>query len=335
MLGKLFEKLYLKVFVNIVVQRSTTVVYIELHNSKGMLENFEEIFQTTQLNNKIYDFISSYTSETPYYYVSVLDSSKEQGAVHSCNTRTMANFFDLNISKYRCYDDKWAFYTSKSELSRLQKEYKEIGLDFIFSPFVLLTYFFKDKIDTHLAMFILIEENYVTLSVFDNSKLLFAKHLDMQNNEDSSELMIEDNSDDDLDLDLDASVDLEDIDVLDDLDDLDDLGDIEDLDSIEEIEEFAEDEIDEIEAESHGEDAEPGEFNEDYQRFSLIQSAINRYYKDDKYNSQFIEAVYIADGVGVSGDLKRYLEEEMFLSVYVRNIDLCVEVCELAKAELQ
>ncbi|MDD3059526.1 MAG: hypothetical protein PHW94_01110 [Sulfurimonas sp.] len=47
-----------------------------------------------------------------------------------------------------------------------------------------------------------------------------------------------------------------------------------------------------------------------------------------------MESVYIADGCGVSQDLKRYLEEEMFLSVYVRKIDLAKQVCELAKAEL-
>ena len=47
-----------------------------------------------------------------------------------------------------------------------------------------------------------------------------------------------------------------------------------------------------------------------------------------------MESVYIADGVGVSEDLKRFLEEEMFLSVYVRKMDLSMQICELAKGEL-
>ncbi len=76
-------------------------------------------------------------------------------------------------------------------------------------------------------------------------------------------------------------------------------------------------------------------FNEDYHRFSLIQSSISDFYKDSKYDSKFIENIYIADSIGISGDLKKYLEEEMFLNVFVRRLDLPAEVCEIAKAELK
>jgi len=44
--------------------------------------------------------------------------------------------------------------------------------------------------------------------------------------------------------------------------------------------------------------------------------------------------MYIADGVGVTNDLKKYLEEEMFLNVYVRRAEIDAEVCELTKKEL-
>ena len=74
--------------------------------------------------------------------------------------------------------------------------------------------------------------------------------------------------------------------------------------------------------------------NEDFQRFSLIQSAVNTFYKDEKFESEFIENIYIGDGVGVSSDLKRYLEEEMFLNVYIRHLDLAGELCTIAKMEL-
>jgi len=119
----------------------------------------------------------------------------------------------------------------------------------------------------------------------------------------------------------------------------DDFSDIQDLDSLEEIDEFSENK--DIEEEFYRDDEEeelaPGSeegFNEDYQRFSLIQSSVNHFYKDEKFESQFIENVYIADAVGISSDLKRYLEEEMFLSVYVRHLELGVEVSELARVEV-
>jgi len=96
------------------------------------------------------------------------------------------------------------------------------------------------------------------------------------------------------------------------------------------VEEEFHQEVEEQEMPTHESDG----FNEDYQRFLLIQSSINNFYKDEKYESAFIQNVYMADGVGISLDLKRYLEEEMFMDVYTRRIDLPSSLCNMAKLEL-
>jgi len=337
-LSKLFEALYHKIFVNIVVGRAQSIVYIEECSKTDVISSDSKIFDTTTINSKMYEYINSVIQESPFYYISVLDNSPTQGAIPTCNSRDMSVFCNLESSKYICYKDKWAYHTSKPDLDSLQKAYPNIGLDFVFSPFVVLTNFFKDKIDTSLALFILIEDNYMTLSVFDNSKLLYGDHIDMEHDSsEHEELLIDDDNVEEVDLDLEGSIDLDDIDTMDNIESLDDFGDIEDLDSIDEIDEFAEQENEEeLEEEVDGLPADDMDgFNEDYQRFSLIQSSVNRFYKDSKYDSEFVESVYIADGAGVSGDLKRYLEDEMFFSVFIRHVDLSAEVCEIAKAELK
>lgn len=347
MFSKLFEALYPKVIVNIVVTSSTSVVYVELLNSKGAVISHDEgTFNTTSIDKNMYKFITSYTKESPFHYISVLDHSKDQGAVPTCSKVSMSHFHDFSESEHKCLQDKWTYYTSKNDLYELEKKYQKIGLDFVFSPFVLLYNFFQDKIEEHKAMYILIEEGNMTLCVFEKSELQFAQYLDMKmdNNEDidDTDLMLED--DDDLEeglLEDDTSIDLDDLDALDDIDDgMEDFGNIEDLDALEDIDEFSEskdveEEFNSIQEDDSFED-EPAEgFNQDYQRFSLIQNAIDNFYKDERYDSEFIESVYIADSVGVSKDLKTYLEEEMFLSVYVRNIDLVHELCSVTKTELK
>lgn len=340
MLSKLFEGLYHKIFVNIVVYRSKSIVYIEECNKDEVIDSIEESFDTRILNAKMYSFIKSHTDETPFNYISILDTSNSQGAAPTCDSKEMSQFFESGSSKQLCYADRWTYYTSKADLHLLQKEYSSLGVDFVFSPFVLLAKFFKDKIDTHMSMYILIEDSFLSLAVFNHSELLFAEHLDMQHSKDSENLLMDDDSIQNLEFDSETSVNLDDIDIEDDIEELDDFGDIEDLDNFEDINEFSdikEDEekfIENEEEEEYPRNEAEG-FNEDYQRFSLIKSSLNHFYKDHKYKSQFVESVYIADGVGISSDLKRYLEEEMFLSVFVRRIDLCVEVCELAKAELK
>jgi len=338
-LSKLFEGLYLKIFVNIVVYRSKSVVSVEAYNKDKVLDSIEESFDTTTLNTKMYNFIKSYTDDSPFHYLSVLDTSISQGAAPTCKSKDISLFFDSGSSKQLCYADRWTYYTSNPDLHLLKKEYSSLGIDFVFSPFVILAKFFKDKIDTHMSMYILVEDSFLSLAVFDHSELLFAEHLDMEQNKDSDDLLMDDSSMQNLEFEEESSVNLDEIDVEDDIGELDDFGDIEDLDDFEDIDEFSEikeeeeDFIEEEDEEYQTKDTEG--FNEDYKRFSLIKNSLNHFYKDDKYKSKFVESVYIADGVGISSDLKKYLEEEMFLSVFVRRIDLCAEVCELAKAELK
>ncbi len=335
MISKLIEAIYTKVFVNIIVNRSSTNVYIEVCSRNNVDQSDEKEFESISMNEKMHDFIYSYTQDTPYFYISILDTSQSQGAIPTCEKSQMSKFYDADTSTYICNSNNWAHYSSKYDLELLKNSYKDVGIDFIFSSFSVLSSFFKDKIDSTMAMYILVEDNYISLSVFDNSKLLFAKHLDMEY-EDESSLLIDEEEEDEEDFDLGESVNLDDLDVDDDMDSLDDLGDIEDLGNIEEMTDFEEEgEISDISSEEDDTSSlETEGFNEDYQRYSLIQNAINTFYKDPKYESKFIETVYIADSIGVSSDLKTYLEEDMFLSVYIRQLDLSSEICELAKEEV-
>jgi len=334
-LNKFFESLYNKVFVNIVVKRSSTDVYIEVNSKKRILENIQKSFDTILLDSAMMAFITIYIKESPYNYISILDIATAQGAIPTCTKSRLPLFYDLSSSEYKCFDNKWSYYTSKSDLYALEKMYSKIGLDFVFSPFSLLAHFFADKINAKVAMYILIQESFISLSIFENSELLYAEHLNIHITKKSeNESFSESIGEEKIDLIDDDTIDLEDVDGL---EDLEDFGNIEDLDSIEEIEEFSENpDIEEKFDEAQKAEFESNEmvFNEDYQRFSLIQTSIRNFYKESKYASKFVDNVYIADGVGVSNDLKHYLEEEMLVNVYVRDIDLGVELSNLAKKEL-
>jgi hypothetical protein len=190
-------------------------------------------------------------------------------------------------------------------------------------------------------MFVLVQEKFISLMIFDNSELLDAEYLNMNYHKDFSELSIDyGDEDEDIELDLERSIDLDggiDLEGVGAIDDIDDLGDIEDLDSFEEIEEFSEEEEEEEEEVEKKEDTPLNEeqgFGEDYQRFLIIQNSVNKFYKDSKYKSKFVESIYVAKGIDLSSDFKRYFEEEMFINVYIRQIDIPFEICEMAKEEL-
>jgi hypothetical protein len=53
----------------------------------------------------------------------------------------------------------------------------------------------------------------------------------------------------------------------------------------------------------------------------------------DECRSRFVETVCIADSQGGSEELKRYLEEELFLNVLVRKVDVIESIHALAIQE--
>ena len=341
MLHTFFESLYNKVFVNIVKKSSGIDIYVELCSKKAVIEHHESSFETTKFDDTISEFIGSAIIESPYHYVSILDYSKEQGALPTCDKQKLSNYCDLSTAEYKCSDENWSYYTSKTDLNAIEKEYKSIGVDMVFSPFSILANFFQDKIASQLAMYVLVQESSLALMIFKESQLLYGAYKDISKEEEMEPSLLSEGMED---IGLDDGIDLDDVDVDDEieeiseLDDLDDFADIEDLDEIEDIDEFSksqdvEEEL--FEAEEHLEEPSSDGFNEDYERFGVIKKLLGTFYNDALYESQFIENVYIADAVGVTSDLKHYLEEEMFLNVYVRHMDINRELAEIAKMEIE
>jgi hypothetical protein len=342
--NKLIERLYLKVYVGVVTSYSGTDVIVEMSKGKTIQERVSRHFEADE-NDAISDFIAPYLAESPFYYVAFLNPAADQGALPVGTEKEAKGFIDTATVVTKTQDNSWLVYASKPSLDNLQKEYAQIGADFIFSPFSVIRRFFKDKIDSGTALYVLAEEDAISAAVFADSQLLYAKRLLLPKEE---HIDLEEEGSDavrfsfDIDIEgIEDGLELDDINAIDDLDGLDDLHEIEDLDTLDDFDSFAEDHGD-VTMGGFGDEEELGaseevtleRFGKDYKRFQQIQTALQDYYADPKYDSRFIESVYVADGCNVSDDLKQYLEEELFVKVYVRRIDIAAEVVDLAIAEV-
>ncbi|MDP1784114.1 MAG: hypothetical protein Q8K81_01675, partial [Sulfuricurvum sp.] len=67
--------------------------------------------------------------------------------------------------------------------------------------------------------------------------------------------------------------------------------------------------------------------------FEYIQKTLHQFYSMEQCHNRFIETVYVADSQGRSEELKRYLEEELFLNVLVRKVDVAEAIHALAMME--
>ncbi len=349
-ISRLIENLYQKIFIGIVVQQSSVRVCVQMRKGKKLEKEVSKTFgvsnstPSSELNN----FIKANMDESPFCYIAVLNDGVTQGAVPTCSMHEAERYSDLGSCVTLCNENKWMVYAEKSELNALQRRFNTTGVDFIFSPFFMLSTFFSDKIEGKTALLVLIQENYLSLCVFSQGELLFANHYataDAIEEEKMTEHIDESTEeslgfsldDDELSISLD---DLDELDALDDLDNLQDLDDLDDLDEIDEIEDFEEslnDAVEEsevaLEEAKTKYDSKIDNFSDDYKRFQLIQAALHHFYNDDKYDNQFVEETYIADACETGHDLTRFLEEELFVSVFKRNIDLEKEVVNIAISE--
>ncbi len=351
-LSNLIKNLYQQIFIGIVVQSSEAKVCVQRYKGKKLEKEFQETFEisSSKPSSELNSFVKEQMDESPFSYVAVLSDIKTQGALPTCSMHEAESFNDLSSCVTLCSAENSMVYAEKSELTSLQKRFHLNGLDFIFSPFLILSHFFREKLESKSTLFVLVQKECLTLSVYSQGELLFAKH-SIFNSVDESELLSDDSSSSleaDLGFDEDEdslSINLDDIDALDELDaldDLDNLQDLDDLDEIDDIEDFEESlneavEQSEIALEEAKtkHDSNIGNFTDDYKHFQVIQESMNEFYSDERYNNQFVEEIYIACESEGGQDLVKFLEEELFVAVYKRSIDLEKELAEMAKREIE
>jgi len=350
-LSGLIKNIYQQIFIGIVVQHTSIKVCVQLRKGKKLEKEVSRHFEISQATPtaEVNAFVKSYMDESPYTYVAVLNDTLTQGAIPTCSMHQAEEFSDLGSCVTICNENKWMVYAEKSELNALQKRFMKNGLDFIFSPFFFLSTFFADKTESKTSLLVLIQDDYLSLCIFNEGELLFAHHYatkdaveDESMSEDLDETAQESlgfnlEDEEDLSINLDDIDALDELDALDDLDNLQDLDDLDDLDEIEDFEESLNEAVEEsevaLEEAKTKYDSKIDNFSDDYKRFQLIQASLQQFYNDDKYNNQFVEETYIADACESGPDLIRFLEEELFVTAYKRSVDLEKELVAMAIKE--
>lgn len=339
----MFAWLYRKVFVSVVPDGAAYDVTVSIYKNKKRLERKNKRFEGDESFEEMSGFIRSNIEESPLHYIAVLNPDPHQGAVEGCSLHDISEAGDISGAKTLCRNNKWLLYASIREIDHLKKQFRQIGLDYLFSPFSVLEHFFKDKTGGALALYVLAQKDSLSVAFFEEGKLLYGHHYPMRRHEtegiDAQESTIgfsvgieEEELDGGINLD-----DIESLEELDIIDELDELGDIEDLDELDELDEFSEEtfETEEKKPQSKTSEIKEGveQFGDDYSRFELIQKALARFYDGEHSPNRFVETVMVADAYGSGTDMKHYLEEELFVNVLVRKIDVGEELLALSLIE--
>lgn len=327
-MAKLGE-LYPKIFVTILPDKEQMHILTEIVAKRRVKKSFKESFDTPTPDKRVIRYIENIIEESPYHYITVIDTLSTQGAIPTCEMQKAKEYINTKNISLKCFNsDGWSYYSRG--VGELLEEYEDLGVDLIYSPFVLLAHMFDEYVQKSCSLYILADRNFLTLAIFKGSQLLYAKYIDMPKAKEE-EIRSQENAQQ---LSL-SGIDIHEISLDDDEEDLGSLIEMEDLDiAKDDLEDFVIEDTFGDSQKSDGSVQKSDLLNRNYERFVLVQKALDEFYHSDLYKGEFVEHVYIADAITLENDLKDLLEDELFLSVQIKKVDILSTTSYLARAEI-
>jgi len=278
-----------------------------------------DIESKEKLTPEVINYLNSLQDMHEQTYVALFLNTLGQGAISGCNTGAYEKFgVDKKSVKSICIEDSFTIYASLIDINWVDKIFQNVGLDFIFSPFLVLNSFLKKDTDTlkkdEVKLYILNTNNGLTIMIKQRSKLLYGSFFNLAKEEN---LLYEDFESGDS-----SSVDNLEEELFDEID-ID-----EDSDEVEEMQEFDDD------ISFDDEDMQSGLSQKDMRFVKYLDASLKEFYHSDLYESSFINSVKIFDDIGISDDVIRHIEGELFLEISVENINILEEICEIAQEEV-
>lgn len=172
---KTLESLLPKLFITLIPSKEGMCLYAELRKNAKVIKRFEE--QTAKSVESLEKKIRHLERESTVSYISLLETEAAQGVLSDCSQMEV---IDPSRFEKVCVEEKWGFYMDKDDLFERQRDYKSIGLDFLFSPFSLLYHFYEQSLQKDDGLYLLLGDGYTVGIVVKNGTLLYGTLIKMQ-----------------------------------------------------------------------------------------------------------------------------------------------------------
>ncbi|MBV5277863.1 MAG: hypothetical protein J0647_02280 [Campylobacteraceae bacterium] len=341
------QKKFQNIFVAVVLTENECNIRCKVVKNGEVVKTFNKVF-TIEFSSEILDknvenYLISLQEEYQFVYIAFLLNSMGQGAISGFSKEFFTkNSVDIQNVTHVTISNLWSTYASFIEIKWAKNLFSEVGLDLIYSPFILLNDFvISQKLKNKPTLYILNSQDFFILAVFDNKKLHFGAFFKTQSDTSfshSSEVN-----------DWESEQKEENIATLgelsemgqeednDEMSELSELGDIDDLQSVDSFSDFDDTKtigrfkgLDEV----RDEDTNLELYGRDLLVYKYLKSSLEEYYHNPIYLSEFIEEIIIFDGYEVSSELIHQLEDELMMDVEIHKVDLVDRMCDIAIKEV-
>jgi hypothetical protein len=269
------------------------------------------------LGGKVINFINSLQDDYDNTYIALFLNTLGQGIIPNCDENALEKFnVDHKNVKSICKENRFLMYATLIDIKWADKVFDKSGLDFVFSPFLVLDYFMKKAMKKEsyskeeVVLYMLNTNNALTLMIQKGDKFLYGAFFNIAKGEDllyTNYDDVEDSEDQIEELNLDDISDLEMDDILDVSNQSNFVTNI--LQSGENISE------------------------EDERIIKYLSSSLKEFYSNELYHSEFITAAKIYDDVGLNESILKYIESELLLDTVAENISVNDVILDLSMQE--
>lgn len=338
-LGTIFRPLFATVLIGVNCTPTNCVISVVKKRGRRIVEESSKEFKivNSEPSVEVIKYISKIKARYAYTYLSII-SKKEQILIPGVKKGNF-NDFGVNEKDYKVLKMPSAFICMlKQDIEDYQKLYRKAkGLDFLFSPYVLLFFKAKTFIGDNPKLFVLQEKEDLSVFIATRKEILYGAFLLMSAADKivhvthtpkapSEDTLIAASSTekgvDDLNTEL-SGLDEE----------------LADLDSFD-FNSIASEANENISATSDSGESGGGGMDslQDLGRstgiINLLQASIKDFYHNSLYNGDFIEEIVIFDAYGISSQAIDNIRSNIMIDLSVVAIDLPKEIANLAQIEL-
>jgi len=168
---RFLERLLPKMYITLIPDGNGHLVYGELRKEKRVIKRFVQ--QKLVSREQLLEKLKVLGQESASSYIVLLDTLSKQGVLNSCGEIEGVESSSIE----RLCLGSWGIYIEKDDLFERQKEYKQSGLDLLFSPYALLHHFFSEEIAQRDGLYLLITAEWMVMMVFKGQRALYGEML--------------------------------------------------------------------------------------------------------------------------------------------------------------
>ena len=314
-------------FIAIVIYETTCDIKVQrLKNGEIVFEEAKsfEIESKEKLNDTIIDYLDSLQEIVEQTYLALFLNTHGQGVVPSCAKSVYDKFhIDFDSVKHVCINNDYSIYASLIDIKWVEKIFDHSGLDFVFSPFLVLNELIQNfQLSTDTTLYLLSNTNSMTIMIFRGKQFLYGTFVNIAKEEDLLDSGFEN--------DTFSNNSMED-EMMDEMMDEIDL-DIDDTEDILNILETQSTQIDENEEKVVK--IKNKLFGQDLRFVKYLDASLREFYDSDLYVSDFVNKVIVFDAAKLNVDIIKYLEDELLVEIEVIPASIDKVLIDLIKKEV-